>query len=44
MIFKGRGLKEKHFDAKVNYIIDEFLVQGAITLMLLFCNHQVNPI
>lgn len=31
--FKGKGLKEKHFDVKVNYIIDEFLVQGAITLI-----------
>lgn len=33
MVFKGRGLRKKHFNIKVNYIIDEFLVAGAITLI-----------
>ncbi|MDY0320402.1 MAG: AAA family ATPase [Arcobacteraceae bacterium] len=33
MIFKGKGLRAEHFNKKVNYIIDEFLVQGAITLL-----------
>lgn len=33
MVFKGRGLSKKHFNIKVNYIIEEFLVQGAITLV-----------
>jgi RecA-family ATPase len=33
MIFKNKGLKIEHFNKKVNYIIDEFLVQGAITLL-----------
>jgi len=34
MIFKGRGLKkEKHFNLKVDYIIEDFLVKGAITLV-----------
>lgn len=34
MVFKGRGLKkEKHFNLKVDYIIDDFLVKGAITLV-----------
>jgi len=33
MVFKGRGLTKKHFNKKANYIIDEFLVQGAITMI-----------
>lgn len=33
MVFKGRGLSKKHFNIKVKYIIEEFLVQGAITLI-----------
>jgi len=34
MIFRGRGLKkEKNFNVQVNYILDNFLVQGAITLI-----------
>ncbi len=33
MIFKGRGLSKKHFNKKVSYIIDDFLVSGAITMI-----------
>lgn len=34
MIFKGRGLKkEKHFNMEVEYIIDNFLVKGGISLV-----------
>lgn len=33
MVFKGRGLSKKHFNIKVKYIIEDFLVQGAITLI-----------
>ncbi len=31
--FKGKGLRPEHFNQKVNYIIDGFLVEQAITML-----------
>ncbi len=33
MFFKGKGLKPSHFNKKAKYIVDNFLVDGAINLI-----------